>query len=111
MNNSIRASLRELEQEVAKKSEESVQIAETRDAIYIEAQIADCLVIENLLETFHRDFFDCGEILDDDDMTAALSSVSKVRRDLENQRQKKTDTEEQLLFDEHAAPDTELSEG
>ena len=103
MNNSTRASLRELEKDIAKKSEESVQIAEKRDTICIEAQIADCLVIENLLETFHRDFFDCG-------MTDALSSVSKVRRDLENQRQEQTDTEEQLLFDEHAALDTELSE-
>jgi len=103
MNNSTRASLRELKEEIAKKSEESIQIAETRDTICIEAQIADCLVIENLLEAFHRDFFDCG-------MTDALSSVSKVRRDLENQRQAQTDTEEQLLFDEHAALDTELSE-
>ena len=102
MNNSIRASLRELEQEAAKNEEEADQIEETRFNIRLEAQIADCLVIENLLETFHRDFFDCG-------MTDALSSVSKVRRDLENQRQKKTDTEEQLRFDEHAASDTELS--
>ena len=103
MNNSISASLSELEQEAAKNSEEADQIEETRFNIRLEAQIADCLVIENLLETFHRDFFHCG-------MTTALSSVSKVRRDFENQRQKQADTEEQLLFDEHAASDTELSE-